>query len=380
MKTAHDHEAFLDMPIPLDSYHSIMEQMDTFQDWLTAVTVCKLSWRDCGGLVRTVEHYLRLHVRNKDNLWSWNQPLIKASTYFPQAVFDQLRELPWLKLMRNHPDENEVFNNMQIAGGYVRIEFIRALRALCPGVVHWSLKIPDKAKDVDIWIKKPTPRTIAAMRHLVDPRQLDRPLPDSCNWAMQNTALDQTVDFVIMGHQYLRNGCLQNPRDDGYSGDETRAIKKCVIEGFDLSCTQFAFRRDNSGDVITTPLALYSLFTGKMFLCAISARALENQCLEIIDSNYCDPPWAQDRVIHRIAKYTFGQYGYTPQTGDATLHALVEKAFAKLVKLDISPRMGFYAEAGSNWDSFGPELGPGRELRWNDFSHDKLVDEIDFDD
>lgn len=360
MKTTHDPSAYLDFPMPIDIWHSVLEQLDTFGDWFTCASISRLAWRDLGGHVQTVDHYVRLHVRSND-MWHWPQPIIKASTYFPQAVLDRLRDLPWLQLMRSHPDEDAVFANMQIAGGYVRIELIRALRAHCPGVVHYSLlHIPDKARDVDIWIKQPTTRTLRAMDFFTsDDRILYQAKPHSCAWAMYNAALDQAVEFVLINNGYYRDDAGESPSDIAPTNTYLRDIQSCVIEGFDLSCVQFAFKRDNSGEVFMTPLALYALMTGRMVMCHMSPDTLKRRCENVIHPQpvkeefavHADGPIideAHARIIGRIGKYI--AHGYTLHTWDGREQQLLEPVRQAYARMPPATMNGIYW-AGPYWDT-----------------------------
>jgi hypothetical protein len=142
-----------------------------------------------------------------------------------------------------------------------------------------------------------------------------------------------------------------DPNDQRHYTDnhEKRDIQACVIEGFDLSCSQFAFRRDNSGEVLTTPLGLYSLLTGKAILCNIDPVELKNQCTKIMERT-TDHHESRDRIVHRIIKYT-NLYGYTLQAWDTELTNLVRKCHEKLGTVT-SPVPGIYEEAGRHWDKY----------------------------
>ena len=340
MKTASQSEAYLDFPLPLDCWRSVLELFDDFPDWLLAVSVSALPWRDLGGLVMVVEHYVRLHVRRND-MWYWPQPLIKASTYFPAGVFDRLRQLPPLRLMRALPDRLDD-HGMHIAGGYVRIELIRALRAECPGVVHWSIKIPDKANDVDMWIKQVTPKMVKVMCYILG-QPLPGKAPHNSSWPLHSTNLDHMVDFVLMKDFYRRDDCMRYGQEhDDMGPTEDRAIGNYVIPGFDLSAVQFAFKRDHSGEVLTTPLALYTLMTGKVVMCHVRPETLEQQCNIIM--KYPERYSQVDRIVRRVAKYTFDQYGYTLDTWDDQGPKLTEcvKAAYVHIKTDTQHPEGIY--------------------------------------
>lgn len=343
MKATHDDTSFLDFPLPLDCYKCITECVDDFYSWLAMVTCAKLPWRDLGGIVPVVEHYVRLHVRSND-MWLFPQPIIKASTYFPPQVFERLRALPWLELMRTLPDERD---NMHIAGGYVRVEFLRALRAECPGVVHWSQRIPDKARDVDIWVTRATKDMVRATWHFYDADTHSEARPHSTAWSAHNSILDQEVEFILMNGYYVRDDSKRD-RELQFISQEHRALGSYVIPAFDLSCTQFAFKADCSGEVLTTPLALYSIMTGKMVMCNMSPKVLEEQCGLIMTHLSDTMPY--DRIVRRIAKYA-NEYGYTLETFDGDgprLMELVNKANDAILK-DADFPQGIYYN-GPKWD------------------------------
>jgi hypothetical protein len=363
MKTARDPAPFYDFILPMEMWGEVLKHVHDWPRWLAAVTCAQLPWRTHGGLVSMVESYAkRVGSTSSTAFWDWPQPVIRASTYFPQAVFDDLRALPWLARMRDHRDETEIMGKMQVAGGYVRVEFMRALRRHCPGVVHWSLKQPERAGDIDVWVHAPTHRTLQVMADLVGVPHLDpKKASTHSAWPMYCEPMGMNVEWVLPVSAYMEGGSVGRidrwAKDDGdedmlHYRPNTQSVQLCLIEGFDLTCCQFAFRRDLSGDVLTTPMALYSLMTGRLVPNLIHRLGIRNQCKRIMKRE-TEGFRSEDRIIRRLGKY-MDTYGYTlhlwNEPDPAGLTQQIREACARIAGSSAQDTQATtYEEAIYNW-------------------------------
>lgn len=291
-----------------------------FSTWYHLITTCSHFWKQWGGFVRVLEQYVK-NVVKSNNMWHWPQPIIPLSNYVPMPVLDRLKHLPWASIMRDAAPPG--FPRPIIAGGYVRTEVIRALRQENVSWVAPNIKILDKARDVDFWVLPDSipPVEIPLLLWRLagsDKKQLTKTTtpPESPVWNFYHKKLQQHIEFI------RPNDILYCPDDIEPRNKEcppaqviSRNIKTNVQAGFDLSCVQFQLDKVwwETGEVWTTPLALYSLMTGKMVLAYNDPEQIQKRCKVLQELNAKEPELLYDTSIDwrigRLYKY-MTEYGY----------------------------------------------------------------------
>lgn len=293
--------------LPMEMWHHIVDYIQDFHTWYRVTRTFKDLWlsRGATSLDRVRAQWPGTQLEER----------ILLGDFVPASVLQRLAALPWARVFETLPYQPVV------AGGYVRIEVIRALREEKLQFIHPDLMVPKEARDMDVWFPEyleyedNVKKTIGLLEgyELSGTRHGNywngNPV-HKCSWTPGPQPLAECILVP----------CREKTMEKTMDG---------VLLGFDLTCCQFQFAKDwyTTGQVWTTPMAMYSLMTGRLeqvcrnFLYSEIQSELMRKCRAIIKN----PPanaMRSDRLLLRIQKYVT-QYGYTHEHQSLISEALM---------------------------------------------------------
>jgi len=344
--------SFLEI-LPLEIWQQIAPYVRPYKTWYSFVRSCKGLWQQCGGYENVKKCF---PGTNSEELISLSEfaffekdliPFLRRSFPFEQsALFKEL-----FAEGRSYPI---------IAGGFIRLLVARFCHL--NDIASPQLHILTVAKgDLDCWFSVPD---------FFTPLLDDAGRAHGYQWPSQKVAFgyhqfsnseyaSPTTNFhawkrEVKGMTEYYWGSPKSPVFSTQSGGSFYSQLDCIlvdrsfehegspILGFDISASQFALSQDwyeaDKMDVITTPLAMYSIQTGRLEFVSngqYSEREVVNMILNFQqwldmdrDVDEDSPDGEQFRIdvryLLRLAKYFF-TYGYEHETIRPLLDELVER-------------------------------------------------------
>ncbi len=331
-----------------------------FPVWYALVRTCRALWQQSGGFVRVVEAYAWREVRGK-GMVSFPHRLIHLATYVPLYILEPLTRTPLADAFRTL-EANECVTGMSVAGGYVRNEVVRALRAAKVPWLHRDIKCMNTARDTDIYVDSKASiegagRVLGYFANLPESDALRMlaatPGPVVSSVHATLGAVDIVLRDTLLSRyrtrvQYDARGAAVLPIHVGAWPN--------TLAGFDLSCAQFELTDAwyHTGNVNTTPWALYSLMMGKMIALQLAPTAMVDVMESPIPDTYGNITYYDllvRRIFGRLDKY-HTQYGYTLEMFDDA--AIAPKVLAYAHGYVPGQRVGALPGVPSGDDDYGP--------------------------